>query len=50
MYLSCFRLETRENPIAKPGVLKIIAVVNAMDITRTSGCFSGLKFWEMTFD
>jgi len=44
-YLSYVRLETRESPIAKPDVLKIIASVNAMDKTQTSRCFSGLKFW-----
>jgi hypothetical protein len=43
--LSYFRLQTQENPIAKPDVLKIIDGVNPMDRTWTSGCFSGLKFW-----
>jgi hypothetical protein len=44
-YWSYVWLETQENPIAKPEVLEIIAGVNAMDRTQTSGCFSGLKFW-----
>jgi hypothetical protein len=44
-YFSYFRLQIRENPIANPGVFKIIAGVNAMDRTQILGCFSGLKFW-----
>jgi hypothetical protein len=40
-----FGLKLRKNPITNPEVLKIIAGVNAMDRTQTSGCFSELKLW-----
>jgi hypothetical protein len=44
-YLGYVWLETRENPITNPEVLKVIAGVNAIDRTQTSGCSSELKCW-----